>query len=195
MEENEVGMQIRTRGGEGPERRMLGRGLEGPTEQMPQQGQWAAGLRGLSLSWGGVGAQVTGAEELPWQQASGSKGATEMCSGRAARGAARGPSRWEWALRASLEEPIPEARSVCQAPAEFATLCGEDGPGNRQSHSEQEMISSHGRRTHMYMSVRAHTHPTRTHTCAHAHLDKVNTANLGELQNHHERFDNGPHDH
>ena len=171
MEENEAEMQMRTRGGEGPERRMLRRGLEGPTEQTPRQGQWAAGLRGLSLSWGGAGAQVTGAEELPWQQASGSKGATELCSGRAARGAGWGPARWEWVLRASLEGPIPEAPSVCQAPAESATLCGEDGPGNQQSHSEQEMISSHGKRTHMYMSVRAHTHthPTHTHTRAHTH--------------------------
>lgn len=86
----------------------------------------------------------------------------------------------------------------------------------QQSHSDQERVCPMGGgHTHVCTIPLMHTHahtPTHIHTshahahvythhthmcaqgtCTHIHLDKVNIANLDELQNHDGRSDNGSH--
>ena len=62
--------------------------------------------------------------------------------------------------------------------------------------------TSHAHTHHMHTRTHVHTAHTcthitctrvYTHTCAHIHLDKVNIANLDELQNRHVRSDDGSH--
>ena len=218
VEESESGMQMCSRGKGGPARRALGgrrggRG-EGPWCRRGRRPAWME-LPGQRVpgSWPRGSAPTDGGTSM----------ATSLRERRGVRaaflkgnqGEAWGLVGWERALKAPLERPAQKLPGLVKHLL-FAALCRQCGQGNNKVTLTRRGFVPWEEDTHMCATIplmhthvhtpthihtshaHAHVYTHHTHTCAqgtctHIHLDKVNIANLDELQNHDGRSDNGSH--